>query len=293
MNRIWCRPLIAALVFLLIACAEWFGMDGARAEPLALNGTFTQGGLVVGETAPGSRVLFNGHPVLVSTEGLFVIGFSRDAPPTATLRVVNPNGTVEERQLDIAPRTYDIQRIDGLPKAMVSPSEAVWARIAAENAAIAEVRKRNTDQAWFADGFVWPVIGPISGIYGSQRILNGEPRRPHYGVDIAMPVGTPVGSPGEGVVVLAEPDLYYTGGTIIIDHGHGLTSALLHLETVTVEVGDHVRPGDPIGTVGATGRATGPHLDWRINLFDARIDPELVVGPMPESIVPASQTGGE
>ena len=292
MSRIWHRPLMAALVLALIAGAQWLALDGARAAPLQLDGAFTQGGLVVGATAPGSSVLFDGRPVHVSAEGQFLIGFSRDAPPTATLRITAPDGAVEERQLDVSPRTYNIQRIEGLPKSMVTPSEAVWARIAADNALIADARASGTNDPWFSRGFVWPVIGPISGVYGSQRILNGEPRQPHYGVDIAMPVGTPVGAPGEGIVTLAESDLYYTGGTVIIDHGHGLSSTLMHLATVTVSVGDHVRPGDPIGTVGATGRATGPHLDWRINLFDARIDPQLVVGPMPEAVA-TSKTGAE
>lgn len=284
-RRAWRRRLIALTAILAL-------MSVAYAEQLELDGAFTQGGLVIGRTAPGNSVLFEGRPVHVSADGLFLIGFGRDAPSMAVLRVVRPDGTVEERRLDVAARTYEIQRIDGLPEAMVSPDAAVLARIAAENAEIAAVRARDTGHTWFAGGFVWPVLGTISGIYGSQRILNGEPRQPHYGVDIAVPAGTPVGAPGEGAVVLAEPDLYYTGGTVIIDHGHGLTSALLHLETVTVRVGDHVRPGDPIGTVGATGRATGPHLDWRINLFDARIDPQLVVGPMPKA-VPVSQSQGE
>lgn len=274
MKRCLWRSIFGA-VLLLVAVGS--------VEALELEGAFTQGGLVFGRTEPGSQVTFDGQPVRVSPGGLFLIGFGRDAPPESLLRVVGPDGRVEERRIAVAPREYKIQRIDGLPEQMVTPSEAVLARIAAEAEKVKAARAQTSEETWFAQGFVWPVIGPITGVYGSQRILNGEPRQPHFGVDIAAPAGTPVGAPGEGIVTLAEPDLYFSGGTVIIDHGHGLNSALLHLETVTVRVGDHVKPGDPIGTVGATGRSSGPHLDWRINLFDARIDPQLVIGPMPKT----------
>jgi murein DD-endopeptidase MepM/ murein hydrolase activator NlpD len=146
---------------------------------------------------------------------------------------------------------------------------------------IAAVRAKDTDRSWFADPFRWPASGRISGVYGSQRILNGEPRRPHFGVDIAAPVGTPVHAPNGGVVALAESDLYYTGGTVMLDHGHGITSVFSHLSSVDVEVGGRVSPGDFIGRIGATGRATGAHLDWRVNWFSERLDPQLLVGPMP------------
>ena len=156
------------------------------------------------------------------------------------------------------------------------------ARIRAENARIAEARAVDRAEPMFESGFVWPVVGPISGVFGSQRVLNGEPRRPHYGVDVAAPPGTPVTAPADGVVAIAHPDMYYTGGTVLIDHGHGLTSVYSHLEEVWVKEGARLRQGDPIGSVGATGRATGPHLDWRINWFDQRLDPALLVPPMPE-----------
>jgi murein DD-endopeptidase MepM/ murein hydrolase activator NlpD len=272
---------MAAMALVLAGCANAPEAKGAPA--VALTGAFTQGGLVLGRTEPGSRVEFEGRPVHVSPDGLFLIGFGREAPPEALLRVTTPDGRVEQRRITVAARTYEIQRIDGLPEKMVSPDKALLARIAAEAAAVAHARAHDTEASWFAQGFVWPATGPISGVYGSQRILNGKPRQPHYGVDIAAPAGTPVGAPGEGIVVLAEPDLYLSGGTIIIDHGQGLSSTLMHLASVEVRVGDHVMPGERIGTVGATGRATGPHLDWRINLFDTRIDPQLVIGPMPDA----------
>ncbi len=147
---------------------------------------------------------------------------------------------------------------------------------------IAEARARDTPEALFAGGFVWPAIGPISGVYGSRRVLNGEPKRPHYGVDVAAPEGSPVVAPADGIVALAEDDLYYTGGTVMLDHGHGLTSVFLHMSEVAAPLGARVRQGELIGRIGATGRVTGAHLDWRINLFTTRLDPALLVGPMPE-----------
>ena len=131
-------------------------------------------------------------------------------------------------------------------------------------------------------GFVWPAEGPISGVYGSQRFYNGEPRRPHFGVDVAVPTGTIVRAPAAGVVTLAEPDLYFSGGTVILDHGYRLSSSFLHMSEVAVQVGDELQPGDIIGAVGSTGRATGPHLDWRMNWREQRIDPQLLAPPMPK-----------
>jgi murein DD-endopeptidase MepM/ murein hydrolase activator NlpD len=163
---------------------------------------------------------------------------------------------------------------------MVTPPKKVLERIRRENRMIKKVRAVDSATPHFLKGWIWPSKGRISGVYGSQRVLNGKPRRPHFGVDVAAPVGTPVVAPSDGVVTLVEKDLYYTGGTIIIDHGHGLSSAFLHMNDVTVKKGQAVKQGDRIGTIGKTGRATGPHLDWRINLFDARIDPQLLVPPM-------------
>ncbi|HEU0237368.1 MAG TPA: M23 family metallopeptidase, partial [Candidatus Limnocylindrales bacterium] len=185
--------------------------------------------------------------------------------------------------LSIQQRAYDIQRVDGLPQEKVTPPEEVLARIAAEQAMVEEVRKVDRPEPWFETGFVWPVVGPISGIYGSQRILNGEPRWPHYGVDVVAPEGTPVVAPADGLVVLVNPDMYYSGGTVVLDHGFGLTSAYLHLKEISVEEGQTLRQGDRLGSVGATGRVTGAHLDWRFNWFDERLDPVLIAGPMPET----------
>lgn len=270
------RRLFVGLLTLLALAAS-----PATADPLALNGNLTQGGLVFGTVAPGSRVMLDGRTVRVSAAGRFVFGFGRDAPPSAALRVVRPDGAVETRTLSIAPRDYNVQHIEGLPPKMVTPPEDVLARIRRENEMIAAARAQDRAEPLFDSGFIWPAQGIITGVYGSQRVLNGEPRRPHYGIDIAAPAGTPVVSPADAVVTLAETDLYYTGGTLILDHGHGLSSAMLHMKTLSVSVGQRVRQGDPLGTVGAGGRATGPHLDWRINWFDQRVDPAFLVPPMP------------
>ncbi len=270
------RPLIALLLLALALAGS-----SARAAELGLEGDFLQGGLVFGQAAPGAEVTLDGRRVRVSRVGRFIFGFGRDAPPNAVLEVAWPDGKVEMRHLVVAERDYKIQRIDGLPPKMVTPPEAVLARIRAENGRIAAARAVDLAEPLFESGFAWPVVGPISGVFGSRRVLNGEPKRPHFGVDIAAPAGTPVAAPADGVVAIAEDDMYYTGGTVLIDHGHGLTSVYSHLEEVWVKAGARLRQGDAIGSVGATGRVTGAHLDWRINWFDQRLDPALLVPPMP------------
>ncbi len=264
----------------------------AAAGSLELDGDFVQGGLVLGRTEPGTRILLDGRRVRVAADGRFVFGFHRDAPATAKLVAVFPDGSTDVRTLEVARRAFRVQRIDGLPKRKVTPKREDLERIRAENAMIAETRRRDTPVPYFESGFIWPATGPITGVYGTARILNGEPRQPHYGVDIAAPEGSPVVAPADGVVALVHPDMFFTGVTVILDHGHGLTSAYLHMSRAEVEPGQTVRQGDLIGRVGATGRATGPHLDWRINWFDRRIDPALVAGPMPKPAVGASGAGG-
>ena len=265
---IW--PLITVLV-----------LTGAAAA-VELDGQLVQGGLVIGRTTPGATIALDGRPVRVdAASGAFAIGFGRDHGPSAKLIVRLPDGTRQVETLAIAARDYDIQRIDGLPPRQVTPNTLDLERIRREGALISAARARDGAETTFLAGFAWPVIGRISGVYGSQRILNGEPRRPHLGLDIAAPVGTPVHAAAAGSVTLAEADLFYTGGTVILDHGHGVTTIYSHLDRVDVAAGAIVAQGTVIGTLGATGRATGPHLDWRINWFQTRLDPRLVVGPMP------------
>ncbi len=260
---------------LCLICAEVAGSD------LVLDGEFAQGGLIRGYTDPGGRVLLDGRAVRVSADGQFLLGFGREAKSTAVLEVRLPNGEIDSRQLQLRSREYPTQRIDGLPDKMVTPSQADLARIKADQVLINATRRLDTETPYFASGFAWPAMGIISGVYGSQRILNGKPRRPHYGVDIAAPEGTPVRAPADGVIALVHNDMYYTGGTIIIDHGHGLSSAFLHLSEILIDQGAIVKQGDVVAKLGATGRATGPHLDWRMNLFGVRVDPAFLVGPMP------------
>ncbi len=267
---------VLAFLLLLLAAPAWAGT-------LDLAGRFEQGGLIRGRTEPGTQILLGGAPVRVSPEGLFVFGFGRDHGPAAVLEAVYPDGSRERRDLTVAKRQYKLQRIDGLPSKMVTPPPGVLQRIRRENARIAEIRTHDTPAVWFAGTWAWPVTGPISGVFGSQRVLNGKQRRPHFGLDIAAPAGTPVTAPTDAVVALAENDLYYTGGTVILDHGHGVTSVYSHMSAVTVKPGQRVRQGDKIGEVGSTGRVTGAHLDWRINWFKERIDPAFLVPPMPKN----------
>jgi len=268
--------LAQALGLVLILAAH-----AAAAQDFQLDGNAIQGGMMIGNAPGAVSARVDGIVSQVSADGLFVIGFPTKAPPRAILEVRFADGRTETQVLEIAQRNYAVERIDGLPAAQVTPPQEVLDRIARENAAIGAVRALDTPVPWFAGGFRWPATGRISGVYGSRRILNGLARQPHYGVDVAAPAGTPVVAPAPGTIAMAEADLYYTGGTVMIDHGLGVTSVLSHLSAILVTVGDHVSPGDVVGLVGATGRVTGAHLDWRVNWFTVRLDPKLLVPPMP------------
>jgi murein DD-endopeptidase MepM/ murein hydrolase activator NlpD len=253
---------------------------GVAEEP-RFEGRFVQGGLVIGRVAPGARVQYEGRDLRVSPRGEFLLGFDRDAAPLTELIVIQPDGTRLRRELAVAGRSYDIQRIDGLPPRQVTPSAADLKRIERENAMVREARSRDDPRTDFLAGFGWPARGRISGVYGSQRILNSEPRRPHYGVDVAAPVGAPVHAPAPGVVTLAHPGMFFSGGTLIVDHGHGLSSTFMHLSKIHVRDGERIEAGRLLAEVGATGRVSGPHLHWSMNLHEARIDPQLLAGEMP------------
>ncbi len=270
-------------MIMAVACA-WmlilsvFSYPTLAAGPLLLEGDFIQGGLVTGR-APGARkVLVDGRSIRIGPGGVFVFGFGRDFGPRSEMVVEYGDGSRKRRVINVQKRRYKTQRIDGLEPAKVTPPKKVYERIKAENARIAAVRALDTPEALFLSGWQWPVKGPISGVFGSQRILNGKPKRPHYGLDIAAPAGSPVVAPADGIVRLAEKDLYYTGGTVMLDHGFGITSVYSHMQTVTVQVGQRLRRGEQLGTVGATGRVTGPHLDWRVNWFGERLDPAFLIG---------------
>jgi murein DD-endopeptidase MepM/ murein hydrolase activator NlpD len=258
----------------------------ARADaPYTLRGDWEQGSVLVGKTAPGTRVQFEDRRLTVSPEGLFVIGLDRDEKAEVTLKLVPPKGTEIVEQHAVAKREWDVQPIEGLPQKYVEPPKETLARIKREQALIGETKRHDTPRSDFATPFVWPAQGRISGIFGSQRILNGMPKSPHYGTDVAVPVGMPVVAPAGGIVSLAESDLYFTGGTVIIDHGHGLQSILVHLSKLLVKKGDEVRQGQLVAESGMTGRATGPHLHWGLYWFDAHVDAQKFTGPMPAPVV--------
>lgn len=256
------------------------GVPAWASELLELRGTPEQGGLVYGRVAAGAQVRLDGEAVRTTPNGEFVIGFDRDAKASAQL-VIERNGRSEIRKLTVVQREYAIQRVTGVPQQTVTPPPEELERIAREQKLVEAARAVDSDRREFLGPFQWPLTGPISGVYGSQRFYNGEPRRPHFGVDVAAQVGTPVRAPAAATVALAEPDLFFSGGTLIMDHGYGVSSTFMHLSRLLVKTGDSVQAGQVVGEVGATGRASGPHLDWRINWFGAHIDPQLVVAPMP------------
>lgn len=267
---------------MLIMVLALSGLNVARADtPVTLDGDVMPGSLIIGTAPQGSRVMVEGRNVRVSRAGQFLAGLGRNASGQLVINVTGPDGTSSDHRWAIASRDYDIQRIDGLPKKQVTPDPEVLERIGRESGLIKTARKNDGEIPYFAGGFQWPVTGRISGVFGSQRILNGEPRNPHNGVDIAAPEGTPVVAIGDGVVTLAHEDMFYTGKTVVLDHGHGLTSVYAHMSDIEVAVGETVAKGQPVGKVGQTGRSTGPHLHWGVTLFSTHLDPALLVGPMP------------
>ncbi len=268
------RVLSLAVAALLLA--------DAPAGALDLTGDFVQGGLVAGRTQPGAQVRLGDRRVPVAPDGRFIIGFGRDAPATLRLTVQPPGGGApQSRTLSIAGRTYKVQRIDGLPKRKVTPLAPDMKRIRRERKLITDVRAKAGPEALFSSGFQWPAKGRISGVFGSQRILNGEPRRPHNGIDVAAPPGTPVRAMADGLVALVHPGMFFAGKTVMLDHGLGLTSVYIHLRETSVAEGELVLKGQQIGEIGMTGRATGPHLHWGVSWFNTHLDPALLVGDPP------------
>ena len=247
-----------------------------QSNAIEFKGNFLQGHYIIGITDPSAKIIVDNMNVKVSKDGYFVFGIDRDRKFDLSITKIQ-NGKKEKIIKKVLKRKYNIQRIDGLEESKVTPPESVYKRIKEENNKIGEARAINSDLPFFKNQFIMPVEGIISGVYGSQRILNGKPKWPHYGIDIAAKKGTKIKSSATGIVTMAEPDLYYTGGTIIMDHGHGISTIYSHLETLNVKVGDEVLQGNVIGTVGSTGRSTGPHLDFRVNWFQTRLDPMSVI----------------
>ena len=251
------------------------------AESVQWQGSFQQGGLVLGKLPPAYSVIYKGEKLKISPQGYFLLGFNRDAPKTVEVTVLDAMANEYQEILTISKRVYNTQRIEGVPQQTVTPSETDLKRIRNDSRMVGQARSQVTDDVDFLDGFILPLEGIVTGVYGSQRFYNGVPKRPHYGIDYAAPTGTPVAAPASGIVVFAHSDLFYSGGTMIVDHGHGLSSTFLHLSEILVEQGQRVERGEFIAKVGASGRATGPHLDWRMNWRYERIDPELVLKTLP------------
>ena len=282
-----CYAVLALFFALVVTVTSSASLQAQSTNPLfeikgaeVISGYPLEGHLIIARTASNHKVTLDGAPVTVANNGLFVIGFHRDADNDAVLEITDDNGLILTTILSPAQRDYNIQRIDGLKKSMVTPPQDVLDRIKADSAKVREARIKPAPLGDFWQGLDWPVLGRISGVFGSQRILNGKPRAPHYGIDIAAPAGTPVLAPAGGTVTLAY-DLYFSGLTVILNHGLGVNSTFLHLENMAVKVGDRVERGGLIGTLGSTGRSTGPHLDWRLDWQGRRIDAELIAGPMP------------
>jgi len=244
-----------------------------KVSAIEFKGKFIQGHFILGKTEPKIKILIDNKKIKVSKDGYFAFGIGKD-------RKLDIVVTVGDKKIikKIQKRKYNIQRIDGLPKKKVTPPEEFYERIKKENKLIGQARKINSNLSFFKDNFIIPVNDAIiTGVYGSQRILNGIPKWPHYGLDFAQKKGTPVKAMNNGIVTLAEKDLFYTGATLIFDHGHGISTLYMHLDKIFVSVGDHVKKGDIVGTVGDSGRATGAHLDIRLNWFDTRLDPKTIL----------------
>ena len=286
---------VASLLVALTACASGAGhaqpaktptppapqnVGGGSVVPVRatqLPASAQQGALVIGNTHMAATVEYAGKTLRVSPSGRFVFAIGRDATGAATVKVKQPGTGIIEHRIMVTPRDWPIEKIDGVPPATVNPPPEIAARIAREQSSVAAVRTRDDPREDFAQAFIWPVQGRISGRFGNQRVYNGTPKSPHSGMDIAAANGTPVKAPAAGIVTFASPSLYLTGGTVVIDHGAGVSSNFLHLSRIDVKVGDRVEQGQVFAAVGATGRATGPHLHWGMNWFDVRIDPLLVL----------------
>jgi murein DD-endopeptidase MepM/ murein hydrolase activator NlpD len=256
-----------------ILISTFFFLITTSSFATTFEGKFIQGSFILGKTEPGSTVFIDKKKVKVTAEGFFAFGLGRDRKNDVEIKINNKKITKK-----VFKRKYKIQRIDGLEEKKVTPPEEVYERIKRENKWIGEARAINSDLIFFKNKFINPLEDAIvTGVYGSQRILNGKPKWPHYGIDFAANKGTEIKAMLDGVVTLAEPDLFYTGGTLIFDHGHGISTLYMHMEKLSVKKGQKVKQGEIIGTVGSTGRSTGAHLDVRLNWFNVRLDPATVL----------------
>ena len=261
--------IIKNIIFLFL-----FSLNLNAAE---FDGAFKQGSFILGKTKSNAEVYIDKTKVRVSKDGFFAFGIGRDRKNNILIKITI-DGKTEIIEKKILKSEYKIQRIDGLPPKQVTPPPEVYERIKKDNRLIAKARSVNTSFDFFKNKFIYPLESYIiTGVYGSQRILNGKPRRPHYGIDFHAPEGTPVKAMMDGVVTLAHNDMYFTGGTIIFDHGHGVSTLFMHMKDINVKVGQKIKKGQVVGTLGKSGRATGPHLDIRLNWFDVKLNPQSVL----------------
>mgnify|MGYP002700539064 CR=1 FL=1 len=279
-------PIKHLLIFVLISLSSphstiAFGETITLNANTQLQGKFVQGGLIRGKTLANSQISLDGKSIRPTPDGQFAFGFGRDAAKTSTIEITPASGIMSTHTLKVQPRDYKLQRVNGVPQKTVTPPKSVLGRIKKEGRLVKTARKTDSNATDFLSTFQWPLIGPITGVYGSQRIYNGTPKRPHFGLDIAAPVGTVVRAPTDVTVTLAHQNMYYSGGTLIMDHGYGISSTFIHLDEVLVKVGDKIKKGDIVAKVGSKGRSTGPHLDWRINWFGVRLDPALIMPDLP------------
>ncbi|QOL24867.1 M23 family metallopeptidase [Thalassotalea sp. LPB0316] len=254
-----------------------FGLSQPANAQVSLSGEITQGALIIGKTQAGSQVSLDGKALPVSKNGDFAFGFGRDTTESVELIVKSPSGKVHSETLTPSSREYNIQRVEGIARKIMNPDPKAVERARKDSAQVKQARAISSELTAFSQGFVAPIEGTITGVYGSQRYYNGVPKTPHYGLDYAGNTGDPVKAPADGKVILWVPDMFYSGGTMIIDHGQGISSTFLHLSGSYVDVGDDVKQGQVVAKVGASGRATGPHLDWRINWHNVRLDPALAL----------------
>jgi murein DD-endopeptidase MepM/ murein hydrolase activator NlpD len=269
-----------------VGAALCLAASPAWSQPVrfSVTGAMEQGSLALGSAPPGSLVALDGRPLHVTADGRFAFGFGPDQTKSSLVTVRYPDGGGDSRSFTPTARQYEIQRVNGLPQKTVTPPPEVSARIAHEAETIYLARLADTAGSDFLSGFDWPAPGIESGVFGSQRIDNGVPVSPHYGVDMAAPVGTPIRAPADGTVVISD-DYYLDGGFTLIDHGQGVTTSYLHQSRRLVAVGATVRRGQRIGLIGATGRATGPHLHWAMNWFEVKLDPSLSTRmPKPDAL---------
>ena len=248
-------------------------LNSSLVYAVEFKGKFIQGHYIIGKTESNTEIIIDKKKVKVSSDGYFAFGIEKERK--LDIVIIEGNRTIIKK---IQKRKYNIQKIDGLPQKKVTPPEEFYARIKRENKLIGEARDIESDLQFFKEKFVIPVDDAIiTGVYGSQRVLNGIPRWPHYGLDFAQKKGTPVKAMNNGIVTLAETDLFYTGATLIFDHGHGISTLFMHMDKIFVNVGDHVKKNDIVGTIGTSGRSTGPHLDIRLNWFGTRLDPATIL----------------